>query len=279
MNDRQCFIDDSGDVEETAQALADGAIVAQAFANFYAITTRADEPTVRRINLLKGRPANQVGSVVTTKGHIDDLFDWRKLPDGLTRASVRRLIDALYECGPLGFRGPAVDDIPDHMTSRDGNVRTVQLIAPGYACASNRFLESALKRSDQSFLYVTSANRSRHQTGAEDEPAHYRGDGLVAEFGHESGFRIIWHRNEAAARAAYPLYQPMSTTTIAFHKLASENGEEAPTLLVERHGSLWFGSLASIVEPLGFGLALAPRAAKRLTLRDYPSEARTQVIA
>jgi hypothetical protein len=101
----------------------------------------------------------------------------------------------------------------------------------------------------------------------------------VAEFGHESGFRMIWHRNEAAARAAYPLYQPMSTTTVAFHKLAYGDSDKTPTLLVERHGSLSFGSLAAIAERCGFRLALAPRAAKRLTLRDYPSEARTRAIA
>jgi ABC-type multidrug transport system ATPase subunit/tRNA A37 threonylcarbamoyladenosine synthetase subunit TsaC/SUA5/YrdC len=161
MKDRYCFIDDPRDVEEIAQALADGAIVAHAFANFYVITTSADEATVRRINLLKGRPADQVGSVITTVGHIDGLFDWRKLPDGLTRATVRLLIDALYESGPLGFRGPAAAHIPDHMTCPDGGVRTVQLIAPGYQCPSNGFLDSALKRSGESFLYVTSANRSR----------------------------------------------------------------------------------------------------------------------
>ena len=279
MNDRQYFIDDPRDVEDTAQALANGAVVAQAFANFYVITTRADSATVRRINLLKGRPPDQVGSVVTTAGHIDDLFDWRRLPYDLTPTYVRRLIDGLYECGPLGFRGPAAAHIPDHMTYPDGGVRTVQLIAPGYACPSNRFLESALKRSSESFLYVTSANRSRHQTGADEEPAHYRGDALTSEFGHETGFRIIRHRNEEAARAAYPLYQPMSTTIVAFHKMAPVGRGDAPTLFVERHGSLSFESLAPMVARFGFRLAMAAKASKRLALRVYPSDAQTEAVA
>jgi tRNA A37 threonylcarbamoyladenosine synthetase subunit TsaC/SUA5/YrdC len=278
MNDRQYFIDDPRDVEEIAEALANGAVVAQAFANFYVLTTRADEPTVRRINLVKGRPADQVGSVVTTMIHIDDLFDWRTLPDGLTKATVRRLIDALYEYGPLGFRGPAAGHIPDHMTCPDDGVRTVQLIAPGYNCPSNGFLARALARSCQSFLYVTSANRSRHQTGVDEEPAHYRGDALAAEFGQEPGFRIIRHRNEAAARAAYPLYEPMSTTIMAFHKLARAERGDAPTLLVERHGSLSFESLATIVARFGFRLALAPKAVRRLALRVYPSNAKMEAV-
>jgi len=269
---RERFIDEPSDLEETARALADGAMVAHAFANFYVITTRADAATVRRINVLKGRPADQVGSVVTTMTHIDDLFDWRQLPRGLTRAAVRELIDMLYECGPIGFRGPAAAGMPDHLTCLDGDIRTVQLIAPGYRCLSNSFLNQALARSADPFLYVTSANRSRHQTGAADEPAHYRGDGLAAEFGRGPGFCLLRHRNEWAARAAYPLYAPMSTTILAFHKLAYEGQGAAPRLIVERHGSLPVATLATMVAPFGFRLTLGPNAANRLALRVYSSE-------
>ncbi len=59
----RAVIDDPRDADHAAQQLADGAIVAHGFANFYAITTRPDPDTVRRVNLLKGRPANQVGSI------------------------------------------------------------------------------------------------------------------------------------------------------------------------------------------------------------------------
>jgi hypothetical protein len=50
------------DAAAAAAALAGGAVIAHGFANFYAITTRADADTVRGVNLLKGRPSGQVGS-------------------------------------------------------------------------------------------------------------------------------------------------------------------------------------------------------------------------
>ena len=74
---------------------------------------------------------------------------------------------------------------------------------------------------DAQFLYITSANRSRHQTGAEDEPAHFTAAGLVSEFGGEERFLVLEHDDEPAARARYPLHSPMSTTILAFHKLGT----------------------------------------------------------
>ncbi|MDR0781422.1 MAG: hypothetical protein LBF16_12140, partial [Pseudomonadales bacterium] len=168
--------------DSIARKIAEGAVVAHAFANFYAITTRADAATVRSVNLMKGRPPAQVGSIVTTREHIPELFDWSKLPAGITRTSVMALIDALYALGPFGFRGPAAEHIPEHLSSFDDAVRTTQVIAPGYACSCNHFLEVALKASGATLLYVTSANRSHHQTGARDEPAHYLADALAADF-------------------------------------------------------------------------------------------------
>jgi hypothetical protein len=258
-------------VAEAAAVLAAGGVVGQGFGNFSVLTTRSDAVTVRRINLLKGRPPGQVGSVVTTPPRIPLLFDWGALPEGLTARAVRSLMDALFELGPFGFRGPAAAHVPNHLAQVDEGVRTTQVIAPGYACPSNRFLSRALDLVDGDLLYVTSANRSRHLTGAPDEPAHWRADGLRAEFGSDLDFVVLAHPDEAAARRCYPLHAPMSTTILAFHKVAQEGREVR--LVVERHGSLPLEQLRSVVERVGFGLEIAPSAARRLELREYPHAA------
>jgi tRNA A37 threonylcarbamoyladenosine synthetase subunit TsaC/SUA5/YrdC len=273
------FVDDTRAAAETALDLAFGAVVAHAFANFYVITTRPEEPIVRRVNIIKGRPPDQVGSVLTTRSHIGTLFDWAQLPEGLTPATVRELIDELYELGPFGFRGPAASHMPGHLTFPDAGVRTTQIIAPGYRCPSNRFLDQAMSRLPEPYLYVTSANRSRHQTGADDEPAHFEADGLEAEFGHEPSFRMLRHRDESAARAAYPNHAPMSTTILAFHKLVHGGGDGLKRLVVERHGSLHVGDLRPILARFGFGLVLGPKAVKRLALRDYSTRKPEEVAA
>ncbi len=260
------FIDEP---DAAAHEVANGAIIAQAFGNFYVITTSGDAATVRRVNIMKGRPPDQVGSVVTTRPHIVDLFDWSALPAGLSADRVKEIIDTLYGIGPFGFRGPAAAQMPPHLTSLDKTTRTTQIIAPGYACSSNRFLELALEATGDSYLYITSCNRSRHQTGAEDEPAHYMAEGIEREFGHEPGFMVLRHRDEAAARARYPQLAPMSTTVLAFHKLGQPDGNGRPTLVVERHGSMHTDDLARIVGRWGFGLELAPLAMRRLAQRDY----------
>ncbi len=265
---RPLLLDHADDVAEAAAVLARGGLVGQAFGNFYVLTTRPDAATVRRVNLLKGRPADQVGSVVTTPPRIPLLFDWAALPQGLSGRAVRSLVDALFELGPFGFRGPAAAYVPDHLAQFDGGVRTTQVIAPGYACPSNRFLSRALELVRDDLLYVTSANRSRHLTGAPDEPAHWRADALRTEFGSDPGFVVLAHPDEAAARRRYPLHAPMSTTILAFHKVARRGPEIH--LVVERHGSLPVEHVRSVVERLGFGLELAPSAAQRLELREYP---------
>jgi hypothetical protein len=61
------LIDEPADVEYVARRLADGAVVGAAFANFYGIITRPDAPTVRGVNVAKGRPVDQVGSITTTR--------------------------------------------------------------------------------------------------------------------------------------------------------------------------------------------------------------------
>jgi tRNA A37 threonylcarbamoyladenosine synthetase subunit TsaC/SUA5/YrdC len=263
-------LSDAQAVQVAADALAAGGIVAQAFANFYVITTRPDELTVRRVNLMKGRPADQVGSITTTPARLPLVYDWSQLPAGLTREDVCGLIDALFTIGPFGFRGPAAGHIPHHLTQDDDGITTAQVIAPGYACPSNRFLARSLEAIDEDILYITSANRSRHLTGADDEPAHYRADGLRAEFGHEPGFMVLEHDDEEEAnQRTYPLYAPMSTTILALHKVAGHDEQGRLRLVVERHGSLPVDHLREVVGRLGFGLVLGANATHRLLQRDY----------
>jgi hypothetical protein len=252
-----------------AEALARGGIIAQGFANFYVITTRPDAATVRRVNLMKGRPPDQVGSIITAPAAIPRVYDWSRLPAGLTRAHVRDLIDALYGYGPFGIRGPAAPHIPAHLRQDDGGIPTAQVIAPGTGCPSNEFLHRCLEAIGEDILYITSANRSRHLTGAGDEPAHWRAAGLLAEFGNEPGFMVLEHADEDAARRAYPRFAPMSTTIVAFHKTAGTDEQGRPRLIVERHGSLHVDHLRPLLDELGFGMALAPSAARRLELRTY----------
>ena len=68
----------------------------------------------------------------------------------------------------------------------------------------------------------------------------------------------------------------MSTTILAFHKVAHDGRDVR--LVVERHGSLPLEQLRSVVERLGFGLEIAPSAARRLELREYPDRCREHVV-
>jgi hypothetical protein len=262
-------VTDPDDVEGAAHDLAAGGVVGQAFANFYVITSRADRRRVASVNVMKGRPPGQVGSITTAPSRIPDVWDWTKLPPRLSRRAVLGVVDTFYGLGPFGFRGPAAAHIPDHLTYPDAGVRTAQVIAPGYACPSNHFLVSAIEAADDDLLYITSANRSRHLTGADDTPAHWRADGLRAEFGHVPGFEILEHPDEAAARARYPGYLPMSTTLLGFHKLGDEPGDHRPQLVLERHGSMAADDVRTVLDSLGFGMVVSPNAQRRLLLRDY----------
>jgi len=118
-------------------------IVACAFANFYALVADPREEVVRHVNAVKGRPLDQVGSITTTTDRIAACFDWSRLRSQRQAAHVRALIDAFLDVGPLGFRGPAADRVPDHLTQLDGGVRTTQVIAPGRDCPSNAFFGAA----------------------------------------------------------------------------------------------------------------------------------------
>jgi hypothetical protein len=263
------LVHDSAHVASAAGALASGAVVGTAFANLYALVTRPDAETVRDVNLMKGRPPAQVGSITVPPSAIPDLWDFSLLPPGLTRRSVLEVVDAFFRLGPFGFRGPAAAHVPEHLSSVDAGVRTAQVITPGYACPSNLLLGRALQSTGADFLYVTSANRSRHATGADDSPAHWRVDGLAAEFGDRPNFLMLEHRDEAAARLRYPRHLPMSTSVLSFHTVGFEPGDRRPHLTLERHGSLAVTEVRAVLAELGFGLTIGPRANRRLALRDY----------
>ncbi|HMJ16076.1 MAG TPA: hypothetical protein VK524_31890 [Polyangiaceae bacterium] len=262
------FLSDDSGLEFAANAVANGGAVTHGFANFYVIVSRPERDVVVGINRMKGRPDDQVGSVSTTPLRIPALFDWSRLPGGIDQHAVLSLMDALYDMGPFGFRGPAAAHMPNHLTFVDQGIRTTQVIAPGYACHSNRFMARAMDLVHTDYLYITSANRSRHLTGAEDEPAHFRGSDIKAEFGHQPGFVVLRHPDEEAARQRYPAFAPMSTTILAFHRMGDASGDH-PKLIVERHGSMHLDDLAPIVERYGFGLELGPKARVRLAQREY----------
>jgi tRNA A37 threonylcarbamoyladenosine synthetase subunit TsaC/SUA5/YrdC len=265
------LIDRAEDVAYTARALTKGAVVATAFGNFYVIVTNPAAATVRRVNLAKGRPPDQVGSITTAAPRIPGMFDWSGLSQRLSRTRIRELMDALYAQGPFGFRGPAADHIPDHLTQTDQGVRTTQVIAPGAACPSNRFFDEAAVLMGGRPLYITSANRSRHLTGAAEEPAHWRASGIAADFAHVAELVIIEHRDEAAARAAYPPYLPTSVTLLSFHApVIGPRGR--PVLTVDRHGSLSIEDVRRVAEPLGFDIVLGATAQRRLQVREYATE-------
>ena len=253
---------DADDRQLAAHATALGAALFYSFGNFCAIAAHPDRRSVVRVNLVKGRPENQVGSVTTTRDRVTKLFDWSLLPEGISQEQVLAVMDDLYEVGPMGFRGPAAQGVPDQVASFDAETRTTQVIAPGYRCPSNELLDDILERTGEDFLFITSANVSSGVTGRV-EPAHYDLRGMQDDFADSDGVVMIGHRDEAAVRATYSRHLPMSTSILAFHKLA-----EGPALILERHGSLAADDIREIVAAHGFGLVLADTARERLPLRD-----------
>ncbi|MEU0551389.1 hypothetical protein [Micromonospora sp. NPDC005979] len=262
------YVDRPDDVAVAARALARGAVVAVAFANVYALVARPDPATVRRVNLAKGRAVDQVGSITTAIGRIPGMFDWSRISPRLPVGRVRALMDALYGAGPFGFRGPAAERLPDHLTQVDCGLRTAQVIAPGLTCPSNMFFERALAEAGTDHLYITSANRSRHHTGAADEPAHWKAGALAADFAHLRDLVVLAHPDEAVARAAYPGYLTTSVTLLSFHAPVGEL-EEPPVLTVDRHGSLHVDDVRRAAVPLGLQVRLGNTAGQRLQARGY----------
>jgi hypothetical protein len=70
------------------------------------------------------------GSITTTPSRIPLMYDWSRLPVGLTRRQVLGLIDTLFTLGPFGLRGPAATHVPDHLVQVDAGVPTLRSSHP-----------------------------------------------------------------------------------------------------------------------------------------------------
>ncbi|MCI0542550.1 hypothetical protein L0Y69_02225 [bacterium] len=238
------------------------------FGNFIAIVSRPDSKAVQYVNITKGRPKDHIGSITTVRRYIRKLFDWSKVPKEIDCRELKKLMDDLCALGPIGFRGPAAEEIPDHLTQKDGGMRTVQIISPGYACLSNRLIAEVLQTVGEKFLHATSPNVSRHLTGNKEEPAHYKMKELQKDFSGKPGYFAIAHENEDIVRASYPKHVPMSTSILAFHKAVTDSKGKV-SLILERHGSLHFKDIRDIARNHGFGLVKSGTAKKRLLKRTY----------
>ncbi|MFJ5711847.1 hypothetical protein [Streptomyces sp. NPDC093105] len=259
---RTGVLDDPEDVREAAGALAAGRAVAHGFGNGYALTFRAERETVERVNRMRGRPAGRAAGLVTVPERIPAAFDWTRLPEGVPWQQVRSLMDELLGLGPIGLRGPAADRVPDALVGTDGGARTVQVVVPGTRCPSHAFLGAALARTGGDFLAVTSAGRAQ-------EPAHWRADGLVDEFGGEPEVGILAHADEEVARRRHPFHRPTAVSVLSFHRTAGHTRSGLPVLVLERHGSLSADHIRAVAANHGFGLAPAPHAVTPLAPRSY----------
>jgi tRNA A37 threonylcarbamoyladenosine synthetase subunit TsaC/SUA5/YrdC len=255
-----------GDIELAAEALVEGMPVAAGFANFYAIFTRADAATVGQMNVWKGRPPSQTGSISTTTLRIPTLFEFSQLPSTLTEKRVLDVMEAFLNRGPIGFRGPAAADIPLHMTGKDGEYRTAQTIVAGYRCPSNKLIARAIEQVPERYLYITSANLSHHRTGIE-EPAHWKPAPLIFDFRHIVNLQLIRHESENVAHENYPGYAEMSTTVISFHRRAEVDGR--PALRLERWGSMDIPDVRTVLDRFDLGLEIAESGQERLQQRTY----------
>ena len=100
------------DRARAAAALAEGAVVGVAFGNIYALVSRPDRESVAALDLRKGRPADQVGSLTTERGAVTSAWDLARLPAGLDQASAQALVAALLDLGPFGFAAPPATPCP-----------------------------------------------------------------------------------------------------------------------------------------------------------------------
>ena len=87
------------------------------------------------------------------------------------------------------------------------------------------------------------------------------------DFGGKDGILLIGHRDEGAVRASYSRHLPMSTSILAFHRLAHDEAGR-PALILERHGSLGVEDVRELAGKHGFSLVLGEKAHERLPLRD-----------
>jgi tRNA A37 threonylcarbamoyladenosine synthetase subunit TsaC/SUA5/YrdC len=232
-----------------AIATANGAALFYGFGNFCALAALPDLESMQRINRLKGRPLGQPGSVTTDPWRAHRVFDW----DGVERARIEALMDDFLALGPIGFRGPAADRVPEHLTVNG----TAQWISPGHGCPSNALIGEVLNRSGEDMLFITSANASS-TVSRQAEAAHCEMEAIRDEFGHHPEAVLIGHANEHSARARHPYHLPCSTTIIAFH---------SGHLVLERHGSLGIEHARVIAARHGYALDVAPGAHERVPVR------------
>src|SRR5690242_2845654 len=189
-------IADLADRTRAAEATAEGAALFYAFGNFCALAAKPDLESLHAMNALKGRPRDQVGSVTTTPERAKKVFDWDKV--SLPWSALVAVMSDLQALGPIGFRGPASEHLPAHLTQRG----TVQLISPGDRCPSNALVGEVLDLIGEDILYITSANTSSH-VSKQIEAAHYEMRQIQKEFGHRDDVVLIGHRNERANRREY----------------------------------------------------------------------------
>lgn len=249
----------------TAIALSLGVPVFHGFGNFYALTFHPHREVIRSVNAAKGRPIDQTASITTTKQYLPELFDWDLLPDGFTKLQMLQMMDAFYELGPFGFRGPAGKTVLPHVTKDIEGRRTIQVIAPGYYCLSNELLEEALARAHIPYFAATSPNISKNVTGSE-EPAHYHIAGIKKDFGNVApGFVMLGHADEEALLQKYPDHDLMSTSIISFDTPFADKQK----VIIERHGSLPMARITAILDSFGIAWVIGEQAQKRLLKRVY----------
>lgn len=263
------LLDDPADRRLAAQMMSLGGVAIHGFGNFYAVTSRPELQVMRYVNASKGRPDMQVASVTTTKEGITEgitkIFDFNKIPKGVDHYALSLLIKELYEDGPFGVRGPAAGGVPSHLTEND----TVQIIAPGFKCASNKLFRIAMRESGVNILQITSANISHNITGAKEEPAHWKIKGIQEQFGRIPGYFMVQHNDEEAVQGKYAQYDPMSTSIIGMHNAEKNKATGKTRLVLERHGSLHFDHIQQKAQGYGFDLVLGPKAQNRLPRREY----------
>lgn len=264
------FLSNPKHQETAAKALSLRAPMIYHFGNFIAIASHPNKQAVQYVNSTKGRDKNQVGSITTTKKYLQELFDWSKVPKIIDKKKLLAFIDELGELGPFGFRGPATNKIPKHLSRVEDGINTVQIIMPGWKCPSNNLIEKILKTIKKKFLYATSPNLSHHLTGKKEESAHYRIHEIQKDFGDTPGYFIISQEHEDHIQEHYPNHEPMSTSIIAFHK-AIEDKDGNPCLTLERHGSLHVREITKIARRHGFVITKSETAKKRLLKKYYLS--------
>ncbi|MFE6222849.1 hypothetical protein [Streptomyces sp. NPDC057854] len=233
---RTWVLDDPEDVREAAGEVAAGRVVAHGFGNGYALVCRPGREAVERVHRLTGRAAG----AVTVPERIPAAFDWTRLPEGVPWQQVRSLMDELLALGPVGLRGPAADRVPEALTTPEGDLRTVRVVAPGTRCPSHAFLGAALARTGGDFLAAAAT------------------DGLPDGLGAEPDVRILAHADEEAARRRHPFHRPAPVSVLAFHRTAGHTRSGLPALVLERHGSLSADHIRAVAANHGFGLAAAP---------------------